>query len=263
MHSIENKHAAEHFMAALRSRPLLLGNRTAWALEKLGTGRWPKVAPPQSPRISHVIDQLGRKRDDTYSWMKFIPAGGERTRDNLPEAVGTMLKAENEYADAILAPLAGERAKLLDAMLARASGDVAAPALEKDGWDYGSARPAGATHAVYTRSRKGGKPEELVDEAERAKGQPYFRSTGHQPSPDHRYFAWAEDVIGNDRHRICIRDNAKRRGPHDRRQGCLWLWRAGLRPLVALAVLDLARRAQPADAALSHFGRRQGHRPCL
>jgi len=207
MQSIENK-GRRAFMSSAAIAAILLGNRAAWALDQGGTGRWPKVAPPQSPRISHVIDQLGRQRDDAYSWMKFIPASGERSRDNLPEAVGTMLKAENDYADAILAPLAGERAKLLDAMLARASGDVAAPALEKDGWDYGSARPAGAAHAIYTRSRKGGKPEQLVDEAARAKGQPYFRSTGHQPSPDHRYFAWAEDVIGNDRHRIVIRDNA-------------------------------------------------------
>ena len=206
MQSIENK-GRRIFMSGAAIAALLLGNRTAWALDKGTAGRWPKVAEPQSPRIAHVIEQLGRKRDDIYSWMKFIPAGSERTRDNLPELVGTMLKAENDYADAILAPLADERAKLLDAMLARASSDIAAPALEKDGWDYGSARPAGATHAVYTRSRKGGKPEQLVDEAERAKGQPYFRSTGHQPSPDHRYFAWAEDVIGNDRHRICIRDN--------------------------------------------------------
>ena len=206
MQNIENK-GRRAFMGSAAMAALLLGNRAAWAFEQGGAGRWPKIAPPQSPRISHVIDQLGRQRDDAYSWMKFIPATGERTRDNLPDAVGAMLKAENDYADAILAPLAGERAKLLDAMLARASGDVAAPALEKDGWDYGSARPAGAAHVVYTRSRKGEKPEQLIDEAARAKGQPYFRSTGHQPSPDHRYFAWAEDVIGNDRHRICIRDN--------------------------------------------------------
>ena len=206
MQNIENK-GRRAFMGSAAMAALLLGNRAAWALDQGGAGRWPKIAPPQSPRISHVIDQLGRRRDDAYSWMKFIPADGERSRDNLPEAVGTMLKAENDYADAILAPLAGERAKLLDAMLARASGDMAAPALEKDGWDYGSARPAGAAHAIYTRSRKGGKPERLVDEAARAKGQPYFRSTGHQSSPDHRYFAWAEDVIGNDRHRIVIRDN--------------------------------------------------------
>ena len=207
MQSIENK-GRRAFMSSAAIAALLLANRAAWALDNGTDGRWPKVAPPQSPRISHVIDQLGRQRDDAYSWMKFIPANGERSRDNLPEAVGAMLKAENDYADAILAPLADERAKLLDAMLARASGDMAAPALEKDGWDYGSARPAGAAHAIYTRSRKGGQPEQLVDEAVRAKGQPYFRSTGHQPSPDHRYFAWAEDVIGNDRHRIVIRDNA-------------------------------------------------------
>lgn len=206
MQNIENK-GRRAFMGSAAMAALVLGNRAAWALDQGGAGRWPKIAPPQSPRVSHVIDQLGRQRDDAYSWMKFIPATGERTRDNLPDAVGAMLKAENAYADAILAPLAGERAKLLDAMLARASGDTPAPALEKDGWDYGSARPAGAAHAIYTRSKKGGKPEQLVDETVRAKGQPYFRSTGHQPSPDHRYFAWAEDVIGNDRHRIVIRDN--------------------------------------------------------
>jgi oligopeptidase B len=206
MHSIENK-GRRAFMSGVAMTAILLGSGAARALEKGAGGRWPKLAPPQSPRVSHVIEQLGRTRDDAYSWMKFIPAAGERTRENLPEAVGTMLKAENGYADAILAPLAGERAKLLDAMLARVSGDVTAPALERDGWDYGSARPAGAAHAIYTRSRTGGKPEQLVDEAARAKGQPYFRSTGHQPSPDHRYFAWAEDVIGNDRHRIVIRDN--------------------------------------------------------
>lgn len=206
MQHIENK-GRRMFMSSVAMSAFLLGNRAAWAAEKSAAGRWPRVAPPQSPRISHIIDQLGRQRDDAYSWMKFIPASGERTRDNLPAAVGTMLNAENAYADAMFAPLAEERAKLLDAMLARASGDMAAPALERDGWDYGSARPAGAAHAIYTRSRKGEKPEQLVDEAERAKGQPYFRSTAHQPSPDHRYFAWAEDVVGNDRHRIIVRDN--------------------------------------------------------
>src|SRR5690606_8992493 len=43
-------------------------------------------------------------------------------------------------------------------------------------------------------------------EAERASGHAYYRATDHQPSPDDRYFAWAEDVIGDDRHRICILD---------------------------------------------------------
>nr|WP_302480106.1 prolyl oligopeptidase family serine peptidase [Sphingomonas bacterium] len=56
------------------------------------------------------------------------------------------------------------------------------------------------------RHRAAGAPELLVDEASRAAGHAYYRSTDHQPSPDNRYFAWAEDVIGNDRHRIVVRD---------------------------------------------------------
>ncbi len=171
------------------------------------TTHWPDVAPPRARRIPHVIKQLGRTRDDVYSWMKFIPTSGERTRDNLPDAVGAMLRAENAYVDAMMQPLAPLRAELLDAMLARSSGEMAAPPTEKDGWFYTSAIAPGSAHAVYSRRKGSGTAEILVDEARRAAGQAYFRSTGHQPSPDHRWFAWAEDIIGNDRHRIVIRDN--------------------------------------------------------
>jgi oligopeptidase B len=206
MHSIENK-GRRAFMSSAAMAALLLGSGAARALEKGAPGRWPKIAPPQSPRISHVIDQLGRQRDDAYSWMKFIPAEGERNRTNLPAPVAKMLADENAYADAVLEPTKAAQAELVRAMLARSSGAVAAPALEKDGWTYSSAIPEGQAHARYSRQKDGRPAELLVDESARAKGQPYFRSTGHQPSPDHRYFAWAEDVIGNDRHRICIRDN--------------------------------------------------------
>ncbi|WP_210727624.1 prolyl oligopeptidase family serine peptidase [Sphingopyxis sp. PAMC25046] len=204
MKSIENE-GRRAFMGGVAMAALLLGNRSLWA--KAPGGRWPKVAPPQSPRISDVIEQLGRTRDDAYSWMKFIPESGERNRTNLPPAVAKMLADENAYADALLQPTEATQAELVRAMLARGSDAAAAPALEKDGWIYSSAIPPGATHARYSRQRGGGEAELLVDEGLRAKDQPYFRSTGHQPSPDHRWFAWAEDVIGNDRHRICIRDN--------------------------------------------------------
>lgn len=186
-------------VAALSAMPL------AWA--KSAKARWPNVLPPRSPRISHMIEQLDRKRDDAYSWMKFIPEGGERTRANIPAPVATMLNGENAYAEAVLKPLASQRAELLEAMLARTLGEMAAPAIERDGWAYSSEVPAGAVHVIYSRRKADGDAELLVDEAARAKGQPYFRTTGHQPSPDHRWFAWAEDVIGNDRHRILIRDN--------------------------------------------------------
>ena len=206
MRSVDNK-SRRAFMGSVAAAALLLGSGPGRALEKSARGRWPMIAPPRSPRISHVIDQLGRRRDDAYSWMKFIPPVGERSRTNLPRPVAKMLADENAYADAMLEPTKAVQAELVRAMLARSAGAVAAPALEKDGWTYASAIPEGQAHARYIRHKEGEKPELLVDESARAAGQPYFRSTGHQPSPDHRYFAWAEDVIGNDRHRICVRDN--------------------------------------------------------
>lgn len=208
MHNVGNK-GRRAFLSSVATAAVMLGSRGALAFNPAASRtRWPKVAPPQSPRIPHMIEQLGRKRDDAYSWMKFIPAGGERSQGNLPAPVAKMLADEKAYAGAMLEPTETAQAELVRAMLARSSGAVAAPALERDGWSYSSAIPDGEAHARYSRQRKGGTAELLVDEGLRARGQPYFRSTGHQPSPDHRWFAWAEDVIGNDRHRICIRDNA-------------------------------------------------------
>ena len=199
--------ARRQFLGGAAAATLLIAGRPAWARAGQARPRWSAAAPPQSPRISHVIEQLGRKRDDVYSWMKFIPADGERHRGNLPEAVAKMLAQENAYAETMLKPVRAAQDALVEAMLARSAGSVQAPALERDGWAYSSAIPAGSVHPIYSRSKGGSAVETLVDESARAAGQPYFRSTGHQPSPDHRYFAWAEDVIGNDRHRIVIRDN--------------------------------------------------------
>lgn len=171
------------------------------------TARWPDIEPPHPPRIPHPIEQLGRTRDDVYAWMKFVPDTGVRTEDNLPAPVAKHLAAENAYAHAMLAPLRSEQEDLLERMLARAAGGVAPPPLLQDGWEYSTVRRPGSVHPVHVRSKPDEPAETLVDDAGRAAGHAYYRSTDHQPSPDHRYFAWAEDVIGNDRHRILVRDN--------------------------------------------------------
>lgn len=167
---------------------------------------WPQLSPPRPPRIPNLIEQLGRERDDPYAWMKYVPQTGARSPETLPEPVGRMLASENAYAKAMLAPVEDERDALLAAMMARAAGGVNPPPLRRGGWEYSAAIPPGALHPVHIRRREGGPAETVLDETERASGQSYYRSTDHQPSPDHRYFAWAEDVIGNDRHRIVVLD---------------------------------------------------------
>lgn len=201
--------ARRSFLGGVAAGAVALGG-CASGLRAASTGsaqRWPAIEPPQPARISHPIEQLGRFRDDTYSWFKFIPESGVRSEENLPGPVREALEAENRYAEAILASLKSERDALVESMLARASGGVEPPALEIDGWEYSASIPAGAVHPVHTRRKAGQPAEMLVDDAVQAQGHTYYRSIYHQPSLDHRYFAWAEDVIGNDRHRILVRDN--------------------------------------------------------
>lgn len=195
--------------AALMTLACGSGNALAFMPSPSATkGNWPDVVPPSPPRISHVISQLGHRRDDAYSWMKFVPANGERNRSNLPKPIAAMLDSENAYADRVLEPLAALRAELFEAMMSRTTGELPPPAPVLDGWTYSSSVLPDSVHARFTRRRDGQAPELLIDEASRAEGYAYYRSTAHQPSPDHRWFVWAEDVLGNDRHRIVLRDNA-------------------------------------------------------
>lgn len=138
--------------------------------------------------------------------MKFIPRSGLRTFDGLPPRLRRHLDAEMQYARDILQPLAPDIEWFRDRMTARApdAGEPAPPASE--GWRYGSEPGPGASHRVFLRGGAGGCVQYLLDEAVRAEGHAYYRATDHQPSPDDRYFAWAEDLIGDDRHRICLLD---------------------------------------------------------
>ena len=173
-----------------------------------GAAAWPMAAPPLAPRIAHVIRQLGRVRDDPYAWMKFVPERGTRELATLPAPLRGQLTAEIDYARAMLGPLEPRRTMLLEQMMAHVGEAGAAPELTVHGWQYYDYVPAGGVHAIHARRpATGGNAQILVDNALRAAGHPYYRATDHQPSPDQRYFAWAEDVIGNDRHLICVRDN--------------------------------------------------------
>lgn len=162
--------------------------------------------PPVPPRIPLVRSQLGRKRTDPYAWMKYVPKTGQRSVETLPAMIRDHLLAENRYAEAVLRTVAADEKRFFDAMRDRAPFGAAEPDLVRGGWSYGKA--GGGSHPIYTRRREGSAPQVLLDEEERAKGHAYYRTTGHQVSPDGMLYAWAEDIGGNDRHRLCVREIA-------------------------------------------------------
>ncbi|MGB6242736.1 MAG: prolyl oligopeptidase family serine peptidase [Castellaniella sp.] len=164
------------------------------------------MPPPVAPREEHVVQQLGRQRNDPYAWMKFIPSQGVRALDGLPSPLREHLEAERRYADAILQPLTDDAAWFRARMSARTPERYEPGPAASTGWRYESRVPAGGAWRIFSRTGADGQAQVLLDESERAVGQAYYRATAHQHSPDDRYFAWAEDVIGDDRHRICLLD---------------------------------------------------------
>lgn len=164
------------------------------------------IEPPVAPRENHEIRQFGRVRTDAYAWMKFIPSSGTRTLEGLPPRLRKHLEAEMLYARDVLRPLE-PAARWFRARLAAGAPEVREPAPEVcEGWHYHAGLPKGGSHRVFSRTGADGRTQHLLDEAVRAEGHAYYRATDHQPSPDGRYFAWAEDVVGDDRHRICLLD---------------------------------------------------------
>ncbi len=169
---------------------------------------WSPIPAPRAARGKHEIEQLGRRRDDPYAWLKFIPESGSRTVETLPPPVRAQIEAEMAYAEAMLAPLAPAMEHFHRQMSLRAPAIEEPAPLRPQGWHYGSRLPAGGAHRQFIRTAPNGEEQVLFDEADRAAGHAYYRATDHQHSPDDRYFAWAEDIIGDDRHRICILDLA-------------------------------------------------------
>ena len=167
---------------------------------------WLPVPAPQAPRHDHLIEQLGRQRNDPYAWLRHDAPAGGRTLNTLPAPLRQHLQAEMAYADALLHPLASDAAQLRTRLAERAPEVHEIEPLSSTGWRYGVTRTPGHPHRIFTRIGPDGVEQRLFDEGERAAGHAYYRATDHQHSPDDRWLAWAEDVIGDDRHRICLLD---------------------------------------------------------
>ena len=173
---------------------------------------WPNLPAPQTPTEDHWIEQLGRRRNDDYAWMKLVPETGTRTLENLPQRLRQHLLAEMEYAKQMLQPLHAAEQAFYAAMASHrhSSEQVQAPRSESaepsQDWTYSIGPSATPGFKAFTRRHSDGRMQMLVDEAERAQGHAYYRATDHQASPDQRFFVWAEDVRGDDRHRICLLD---------------------------------------------------------
>jgi oligopeptidase B len=163
---------------------------------------------PETPRHPLHIDQLGRVRIDDYAWLK--PSNWKQVwRDPaaLDPSILSYLEEENRYCDAVLAPTKDLQDELVREMIARTAPSAEPPPRIDGEWVYFTRYAKGAQHPQYCRRPHGGGAETVLMDVEiRSRGHGYFAVKNASHSPDHKLFAWAEDLTGAEKFRICIKD---------------------------------------------------------
>jgi oligopeptidase B len=156
--------------------------------------------PPIAKQVPHELTAHGHTRSDPYYWMR------DDDRDD-PEILAH-LRAENEYSEAVLAPLADFRERLFQEIVARIpQDDTSVPSLE-DGYWYYTRVEAGKEYPVYCRKEGSlDAPEQVIlDANQRAQGHDYYDARAVHVSVDGRTMAWAEDTLSRRIYTIRFRD---------------------------------------------------------
>ncbi len=128
------------------------------------------------------------------------------------------LEAENEYAQAVLAPTRALQTTLFEEMKGRIKEDDATVPAPDGPWLYWTQFETGGQHPIFCRAPRPDGASDPVGDLDRAKGQVmlhgdamaqghgYFDIGAAGHSPDHRFLAYAVDTQGSELFTIRIRD---------------------------------------------------------
>ncbi len=167
-------------------------------------------APPIARREETRIEQHGQVRIDPYAWMK---DDNWQTVLRDPSAlrgdIATHLRAENLYAEALLAPTRALQETILAEMKARLKQDEMSAPVPDGAFEYYSRYEPGAQHPVHARRPRGGGYEQvLLDVQALSEGKDYYVVSAARHAPDHALYAYAEDGQGSEVYRIQVKDLA-------------------------------------------------------
>lgn len=144
--------------------------------------------PPVARIVPHTLEAHGQTRVDDYYWL--------REREN-PEVIA-YLKAENAYADSVMAPYAGQEEALFQEIIGRIKKDDASVPYLKRGYYYYDRYEGSGEYPIFCRKRGSlDAPEQiLIDENALARGHAYFAIWGRSVTPDGGTLAFAADTVG-------------------------------------------------------------------
>ena len=161
------------------------------------------LQPPVARKEHKEIKMFGVTLVDDYAWM----------RDKANPDVTAYLEAENAYADAVMAPLAGLRKQLYQEMLSHIKQtDVSVPYRDGLYWYY-TRTEEGLQYAIQCRKRgtfsgpaEDAEEEVILDGNALAEGHAFFAIGAMDVSDDGRWLAYTVDYTGFRQYSLYIKD---------------------------------------------------------
>jgi oligopeptidase B len=183
-------------MKQMTNRFLLMITLAPMSNRVIADGNLP--TPPVANKIPQTSQIHGETRVDDYYWLR------EKSNPKVVE----YLKAENDYADAMMQPTKEFRETLYKEMLARIKEtDVEVP-FKRDGYFYYTRTEQGKQYAIFCRKKGTLKASEEItlDTNEMAKGHPYFSVGTYNVSDDGNLLAYSTDTTGFRQYVLHIKD---------------------------------------------------------
>jgi oligopeptidase B len=139
-------------------------------------------------------------RNDPYYWLR------DDTRKN-PDMLA-YLKAENAYADAMLAPTKPVQDALFKEIVGHIKQDDTSVPWRKRGYYYYSRTETGAEYPIIARKlgSLNAKEQVMLNEPVMAKGHGFFAVADWTVSPSNRLLAYAEDTVGRRQYVLKVKD---------------------------------------------------------
>jgi len=150
----------------------------------------PALRPPIAAKKPFQVTSPNGSREDEYYWLR------DDKRENAEMLA--YVKAENDYADRMLAHTKALETRVYNEIIARLKQDDSTVPYLMNGYWYYRRFATGQEYPIYAR-RKGTRdaPEEiLLDVNLMAKGHDFFEVGEMAVSPDGMMLAWAEDTVG-------------------------------------------------------------------
>ena len=164
-----------------------------------------ELKAPEAKRIPKALTKHNDQRIDYYYWMN--------ERDH-PDVLA-YIEAENEYLKQVMAATHPLQQELFEEMKARVPGNDNSVPFYKDGYYYYIRYEEGKQYPFYCRKLgEQGEEEIVIDQNTLAEGHTYHAMSYPQVSPDNKYIAFGEDVIGRRIYPIQIVDRVSKKLLH-------------------------------------------------